>query len=191
MRFTQGGQQACNIFHVENTGAMDVAQFNVIADAFIDWWTTNLRSNTSPQTSLDAIEVTDISTSSGIGIEYTTGLPLSGTNGTAGLPQNVTVATKLSTGFTGRSKRGRSYFVGVPSNAVTSDGHITPTFQGIVDGAFEVLIDTLRTLDVPLMVLSLVTGGAPRAAGILTEVIAAAVNLAADSQRRRLPERGA
>jgi hypothetical protein len=191
MRFTGAGQQECNVYYVTDPSPADVSSLNAIADVFLTWWDTNLRAAVSNNTTLDAIEVTDISTEGGFGIEFTSGLPLAGGAGGGLLPNNVTVATKLTTGRTGRSYRGRKYFVGLGNDQLAVDKqHITAGFQAALQGAYELLISELITAGVQLVIASFVSGGVPRTTGVATPVIGASVNPTLDSQRRRLPERG-
>lgn len=191
MRFNNCDQLACNVFHVKVTEEITEAVLNAIGAIFKNWWVTSMKPNVPPDISLEAVEVTDASVSGGLGVEYTTGLPVTGSNSNPPMPQNVTAAVKLTTGHTGRSYRGRSYVVGLPNSFRDNKGHLTSAAQTAIDTAYEALIDALQAATWDLAIASLYSGGAPRAAGILTPVIAASVNLALDSQRRRLPERGA
>lgn len=191
LRYNNQGQLSCNIFHVKVEEEITATLLNGIGAFFANWWITNMKPLTANATSLQAVEVTDVSVEGGQGIEYTTGLPSVGTDGGANMPQNVTVTTKLTTGMTGRSQRGRSYFVGLPQSFVAAGGFLSNAGQAAIDAAFEALITGLATNSWPLAIASLVHNGVPRVTGQLTEVIAASVNLALDSQRRRLPERGA
>jgi hypothetical protein len=191
MRFTKAGQIVCNVFHVQTDNPPDVAMLELIASIFKTAWVTHLQGLTSSDVTLTAIEVTDISTSSGLGIEYTDGLPLAATNNSGATPNNVTVATKLTSGLTGRSRRGRSFMIGVPVGMLSGDKqHVV---QQLIDGLNAFIEDvaaTLITESLKLAILSLFTGGAPRSNGVLTEVLGSSVNDTLDSQRRRLPERG-
>lgn len=191
MRFVKGGQQCCNVFHVKIDVPADESVLTAIGEIFTTSWIDHLQAQTSTDTTLEAVEVTDISTAGGIGIEYATGLPQTGTLGGGIMPNNVTVATKLTTGRTGRSYRGRFYYTGISGSHLTADGqHVVAGLQPIIQAFIEQLLTNLGLNGWQLAVLSLFTGGAPRAAGVLTEVLGALVNSTLDSQRRRLPERG-
>lgn len=191
LRFTKAGQQVCNVFHVLGPATPTTTDMETIAGIFVGAWSDHMQAVTTPDVSLEAVEVTDISVAGGLGIVYTTGLPLVGSSSGNATPNNVTVATKLLTGRTGRSYRGRSYNIGISTNNLQADQqHITSALQGVIGAFFAELITNLQTADFPLAVLSLFTGGAPRAAGVLTAIINVATNLVLDSQRRRLPERG-
>jgi len=192
LRFNAAGQQACNVFFVKVVDIITETLLNDIASAFKLWWDNELQQVTNLNTSLEAIEVTDASVEGGMGIEYTTGLPLAGINSSGDLPNNVTIATKLATGFTGRSRRGRKYHVGLAQDALDTDSnHVTSAFQSFMDAAYNTLIDALITAGWNLIVASFTSGGAPRTEALVTEVTNATTNAAIDSQRRRLPERGA
>ena len=197
LRFAKAGQQVCNVFYVDAHGAITLTTLNQVGSIFKTWWNTYMQPITGSDTSLQAIEVVDASESGGIGIEYTTGLPLTGASSGSALPNNVTVASKLTTGRTGRSYRGRSYFNGLTDTNLQADQqHITTTMQGVLDAAFDQLISALISQTLNLAVASLYSGvdvnhkPIPRSSGVLTDIIGASTNLTLDSQRRRLPERG-
>lgn len=192
MRYSKAGQQVCNVFHVDVGATPTLADLNTIGAAFKDWWVAKVKAYQSEDVTLEAIEVTDISALGAPGIEYNTGLPQSGTPGAPAMANNVTVASKLSSGRTGRSFRGRSYFVGLTPAYVTADAqHINPTMVTAFNAMWEDLLARLVAAGFELAILSLVDHGAPRAAGLLTAVQTVITNTTLDSQRRRLPERGA
>jgi hypothetical protein len=146
---------------------------------------------TNAATSLQAIEVTDVSQENGVGIIYTSGLPLVGEGTGDTMPNNSTVASKLVSGLTGRSQRGRSYFVGMDRENTTANRQgITAAFQDALTEAWEALIDAIGTEGFELVVKSLFHNGVPRTTGVVTPITNAVVNTTLDSQRRRLPERG-
>lgn len=191
MRFSQEGQQVCNVYHVIDEDAATPARLMAIAEVFKDWWDTNVRPATSNTVSLQAVEAKDISAEFGVAVENTTGLPLAGAV-VGQLPNSVTLAVKHITGFMGRSFRGRTYHIGLaPASLEPTDANfVTPAVQAQISGFYNTLRTELFTFGVNLAVLSLVEGGNPRLAGLLTPIISSAANRAIDNQRRRLPERG-
>lgn len=192
MHFTSAGQQCRNIFHVKGPAEPTVGDLIDVAAVFIAWWTAEMRPLTATTTTLDAVEVTDITSASDDGVVVTTTLPLAGTSGGNALPNNATVVTKLTSGLTGRSRRGRSYMVGLTdSNLSTDKQHVSTAMQGVLQDAFRELISALVTAGLELAVASFFADGAPRTEGLLTPITDAQVNPSLDSQRRRLPERGA
>lgn len=192
MRYMKAGQQVCNVFHVDVGGAPSTADLIAIGGAFKDWWSAKVKPYQSEDVTLQAVEVTDIETLGAPGIEYTTGLPDTGTVGAPPLPNNVTIASKLSSGLTGRSYRGRSYFVGLtPAYILADNQHINPTMSTAFNAMWEDLLSRIVALGFELAILSLRNGGADRTSGVLTAVTNVLTNTVLDSQRRRLPERGA
>lgn len=192
LRYTQNGQQTCNVFHVDLGTDPGVIDMTAIGALFASWWIAEMKPLTQNATSLDAVEVTDISAPSAEGIVYTTGLPSAGTSGDDSMPNNSTIVTKLASGLTGRSRRGRSYFAGLGRNALNPDRQtVTSTFQGALEDAFIELRDLIIAAGFEWVVTSLISGGVPRTTGLNTPITNAVVNPTLDSQRRRLPERGA
>lgn len=191
LRYDQNGEQTCNIFHVLCPTDPSEADLTEIATIFRDWWDAEMQGLTVSTTSLEAIEVKDMTADGEEGILFTAGLPLAGSDANVPLPNNVTFATRLNTGFTGRSRRGRSYFAGVPADALDTDKqHITSTWQTLVMGAFADLLTALVTAGFELAVASTIEDGVPRTTGLVTPISSVSVNTTLDSQRRRLPERG-
>lgn len=191
LRYLQEDENTCNVFHVRAPADPTEADLIEIAEVFAAWWNTDYRPLVQQFTSLQAIEVTDMSADDEEGIVYTTGLPLAGGNAGGALPNNVTICSKFNTGLTGRSRRGRSYFAGLPQGALQPDQQrITSTFQTQLQAAWADLRSSLITAGFEWVVASLYTDGAPRVTGVTTPITSATVNTALDSQRRRLPERG-
>lgn len=68
-------------------------------------------------------------------------LGVAGSFPSPGLPGNVTIAVKRSSGLTGRSSRGRIYWMGLPESEVTGNslsvglGNQLPTTMEDIDGA--------------------------------------------------------
>jgi len=197
MKFTIAGQQCRNVFHVRSDVTIDEALLTTCAATFKNAWIDRLQGFTNALLTFDAVEVTDISVVGGSGIEYTTGLPQTGNTSLAALPNNVTVATKLTTGHVGRSYRGRSYFNGMGQLQLSTDKqHINPDVASQIALFFADLLENLPTDGLHLGIASLYSGvdsdgkPIPRTAPFITDVIGASTNLTVDSQRRRLPERG-
>lgn len=185
------GQRVENVFHVLCPTPPDATELNEIAEAFRDWWDVEMQPLTAHDVSLVLILARDLSTEAGTAIEFSDGLPLEGT-GAGPLPNNVTVAVKWSTGLAGRSFRGRTYMVGLPNNSIDPDNtnQLLTSYQTSLDTAFELLIDAMEDAGRALVVASFFHDNAPRAAGIVTVIQAASIDINIDSQRRRLAGRG-
>lgn len=111
----------------------------------------------------------------------------------ASLPNSVTIAVKFSTPFTGRSTRGRNFFIGLTETDVTANVVASVKLADIqqVYANLQSYVDTYFGGDVQHSVASLYSAGLPRAAAVSYPVTAYSVtNAVVDSQRRRLPGRG-
>ena len=191
MRFVNHAELSCNVFHIDMNTDPNSADLDTLGDILKGWWNDEMKPLTSTSVSLEAIEITDISVENGDGIVYTAGLPIAGTNASGSLPNNATVATKMGTGLVGRSRRGRSYFVGLPLDALQSTGQqITTDFRDALKAAWEALPGLIISEGWQLVVTSFFHNNAPRVAGLNTPIISFLVDLVVDSQRRRLPGTG-
>lgn len=108
------------------------------------------------------------------------------------LPNNVTLAVKKSSGFTGRSARGRTYWIGMPQNKleVANENQVIAAYVVDIINA----VDAIRlsiiaaTSWVPVLV-SRFAGGAQRTSGVTFPWIDTTnVNSVVDTLRGRLPD---
>lgn len=190
VRCTQDGQQVENVLHFVGSGNYNESELNLLANDVATWWIASLQSITGNTVTLNSIVATDLSSPTGPQVTFTTGLPQTGTEGAAALPNNVTVAVKLLTASRGRSFRGRVYFIGLGEDATDGSTLHDAAVTGI-KAAFEALRDyPFSSNDSAWGVLSEVTAGAPRTEGICTPITTVSVDATVDSQRRRLPGRG-
>lgn len=190
MTFLQDGQYLINKHHFINTAGWDEGSLNNLGTAVRTWWNDEMKALVTNDVSLVEIEAVDLTDGSGLGITVQTGLPIAGTNSQDGYPNNVTVAIKKGTGLVGRSFRGRTYHIGLPKESIVANT-LTPTMVTSLRDAYDALKEPLGVaIPVDMCVLSEVSNGVPRTAGICTVVTGIGVDPVADSQRRRLPGRG-
>lgn len=107
------------------------------------------------------------------------------------MPNNVTFAIKKTSGLTGRSARGRTYWIGIPEGELTAadENFLNATYVGAVVNA----VDSIRSsingtpLWAPVLV-SRFTGGVARDFGkTFPWVDSVAVDSRLDTQRGRMP----
>jgi hypothetical protein len=118
-----------------------------------------------------------------------------GTRNPAGgvLPNSNTLCISFRTNQRGRSARGRNYWPGLSRSDVTNNSATLTLQQGIV-GVYEALLTLVGddTINWYWVVLSRFTNGAPRPQGLTNTITSVLiVDSTIDSQRRRLPGRGA
>lgn len=188
--YTYNSQKTENVFYFTKTGGEpSVDDMTTFAGVVKDWWNTNMKPLTLNTMALRLIRVTDMTTENAPGIEYSTGLPLSGTiASTSQPPNNVCVTVKWVTGLRGRSYRGRTYHMGFDGAAMSAANTIGNALVTSLQSAYRLL----RTVDVgwEMVVVSQMHAGSWRASAVCTPILDCGIDATVDSQRRRLPGRG-
>lgn len=192
MIYTSGGQNVENRFYFEAPAPWDVAGLGTLATAMSTWESGTAKPMRNTGTELILIRAVDASTQNGPGVEV--GQAIVGTNAGASTPNNVTICVKLGTGLTGRSFRGRHYWLGM------SVSMIDPSLSGnTITSAAQIAIVAALAKFLPgggaglpsgtqWVVASKFANKAPRATGVVTPIINVGLSdTYFDSQRRRLP----
>jgi len=192
MRYTQDGQKVENVFWFSTVtpGAFGPDK-EAVATMLFDWWDAHVKTIQAANVTLREIYVTDQDAPNSGSFTLTAGLPASGGNPNTPLPNSVTLCVSFRTGTRGRSYRGRAYHIGLTENQ-RAGNYITPAAIASVTAAYDSLVNESTLAGLPMVIVSRFSGGLPRAAGIFTQVTdALVVDDIIDSQRRRLPGRGA
>lgn len=185
--FVQNGENITNTFHCLKAGGYTFAEISQLADLVDTFAGANLR----PVMTLDCLyartEVRGLANPNDFfDIDGTdSGL---GTDVAEGLPNSATLSLKKQSGFTGRSARGRWYFIGFPVTALDANENLWLTSR--VDSAIigvEAVRNGVLTGPWTPVIVSRFENGLPRAEGITFPWISTvAVNVNVDSQRGRL-----
>ena len=101
------GNLAENVFHVLFDSEPSASDLEDVCSIIASWWDVSVQPLVCAGVEFSKIMARDMTVDSGVGIEFTTGLPLTGT-GTSCLTSSITVAVKWGTGLAGRSFRGRT-----------------------------------------------------------------------------------
>lgn len=114
-----------------------------------------------------------------------------GTAASVALPNQVTFAIKKSSGLTGRSARGRNYWVGIPRNQLdgTNESFILATYAVSVVASIEFVRTSIATVGLwePVLV-SRFGAGVKRPTGLVFAWVSTSnVDLRVDTLRGRLP----
>jgi len=152
------------------------------------WWTDNLAPQTSNSVTLALIRGRDLGAIDSYVIEYTPETGNVGELTSPGEPGNVTLAIKFGTGFAGRAKRGRNYFVGLTEAQVVGNEILDAERDAIVT-AYMQLIATEPTQPIHV-VFSRKNCTDIIDTGDVYPVISYTADGFIDSQRRRLAGRG-
>lgn len=188
IEYSQNGKPLINTLYAEKPGGYDLADLTALAfvvdgNVAAAWLPDQTQDTSYVQTTIRGLEFENdqvVSKNPGAG---------SGGILSDGLPNNVTIAIKKSSGQTGRSARGRMYWIGIPAEKLTSNENFVDTayVTDIVDN-----MDSMRgSIDgsvwTPVLV-SRFSNGLKRSTGKLFPWISnSAVNEVVDSQRGRLP----
>ena len=190
MIFTQNGVVAQNVFYAELVGGYILADLQALATQVDIQWQGTWRAQQPPEVSYVRTEVRGLALPNDITASANANAN-PGTHAGGALPNNVTIAIKKSSGLTGRSARGRTYWIGVPTSVLSTvdENNLTPAYVALAVAA----VDSIRTsiIAVPPWLPVLVSrfeNSAPRSTGkTFPWVTTVNVDVRVDSQRGRLP----
>lgn len=188
---TWAGERTQNRVGVFVGASPSQAQCDAVANIGLGWWASDVVPLTPSTLELREAHVRDLTVINGLEATAAPVGTLVGTNGSPSLPNNVAICASLRTGFTGRSARGRWFWQGLSESQV-ADSVVTGTLLPDIVAAITNLAVLLATGGFNLVIISRVTGGAPRVPAPITFTVTDVlfVDAVVDSQRRRLPGRG-
>jgi hypothetical protein len=191
-QFNYNGEKCNNVLHYKGDSAYTQTDLENLCAAWRAIWDTRFKPIVPATLSLDYITAIDLSPNPIAQVDWTTGMPIIGTDASPSLPNHVTVAVSFRTAQRGRSYRGRAYHVGLTEADVTANtvasAHLTSmqtAYEDIMAVSSGAAVDFWK-----LHVLSYFSNGSVRQTPVATLVTGIAINPTIDSQRRRLPGRG-
>lgn len=191
MCYSQDSQKVENVFHVRTPNPINESELDSVHGLFYTWYSQYLQPYQSNTLLATRYILTDASQQYGIGKEYAPGVVNSGAvSSSPALPNHVSLAIKWNTGLRGRSYRGRTYHLGLVEADVVGNNVISVTLANIIDN-YEAILSILDAQGYTLVVASKFQGNAPRTTGVTTPILTVTSDGTVDSQRRRLPGRGA
>jgi len=183
------GQIIENTLYFRSPIDYDATALELLAGTVAGWWTDQMKPLLSSALSLTSVKATALHDVTGPQFIYTTGLPATGDQSAAAMPNNVSLCVSFRSALIGRSFRGRNYVPGIVESAVTLSSVSSGTASAIV-AAYETLQDVLP-VGTNWVIVSRTTDHNPRETGVTVPVVSVlVVDLVVDSQRRRLPGRG-
>jgi hypothetical protein len=189
--FTYGSQICENVFHFILSFDPTPEAGETLAALVKDWWTNNMIDLVAPELILTKVKWSIMEAEDDPAGEDAGGLPVSGTGASPQLPNNVTCVVRWATGLRGRSHRGRTYHLGLMESQVQGNT-LLPSV--VSDLTIEYLkLKEFQVIGAPatLAVASRIADGVERTQGVITPVTSVFIDAIVDSQRRRLPGRGA
>lgn len=178
----------CFWIHIKS-GDWDATKLNTIAGRLVTWYGSSLKARQSSALSLERIVCTDFTSKYTPRTEYTTALPVAGTNATAPAANNVAAVISWHTAMRGRSYRGRTYHVGLCADQVSAST-LAGGEAALLSTAYNALMTAINDATYELVVASQYNEGQWRAQGVHTPITSLSVDSNLASQRRRLIGRG-
>lgn len=189
--FTLNGETCQNVFYAELEGGYTLADLQALADAVDIQWDTAWKADQPPEVLYVRTEVRGLANENDF-LASANASAGAGTNVSSALPNNVTFAVKKESGLTGRSARGRTYWIGIPQAELSASDENTLNSAYVT--AVVSNVNAIRTvinvtgLWVAVLV-SRFTAGAQRSEGkTFVWVATTNVNNVIDTQRGRLPK---
>ncbi len=191
IKFDYDGQEVHNVIWCHRDTEWTEEQRTALANAVKDWWSASGRGGSTSAMVLNQITVTNQDSDSAPSTVLVVSPTIAGTAGSAGLPANVALVGTLRTANRGRSYRGRFYWGGMDATKQLTSSTATAAFIANIVTFLNALRDAITALGAVWVVVSKFHNKVARVAGVATPITAVSVNNVFDSQRRRLPGRGA
>jgi len=180
--------------HIENRFTIDllapVTETNLTAatTAVFNWCQDTYFPLLPHNVTLTEVVGTDLSVVDGPQVTESPSTPTAGAIAANALPNEVTLCISLRTGNRGRSARGRSYVLALPTDEV-SGNNVASAFAALLVGAFETLRSDISTAGFAWVVASYIHDNAPRSGGPVYYIINSVLvtDLTVDSMRKRKP----
>lgn len=175
-----------NTFHVHKIGggAITLGDLLALAPAYKSAWDLGYKTIMNSAITLDMIQLRKLDPNNPLALDYTTGLPSSGSLGGTNEAANVSLSCSWRTGLAGRKYRGRFYAAAVNEAIITAID--TLTSSGVTQ--------YLTLMDYFFNAPSVASGFEPvvfhRADNTFTVITSYVIEALVDAMRRRLPGRG-
>lgn len=191
LRYLFDNQQTENTLYFEFEDPPSITQGEALADAVFDWWDTNLKPLQCGTLYLREIFCTDLDAADGWAVTRVSSPVVQGTRSGESMPNNIACCISFRTNQRGRAHRGRNYAMAMGEGDVTNN-NFTTGYLSALQAAYVALADVETAASCNWVVVSRFQGLLPRENGVTTPVTSVGFfDGVVDSQRRRLPGRGA
>lgn len=192
MIYSVGGETCENLFHVHKASPYSLADLQALRGTVLTWYTTVWKGQVHSTVTLVRIRTKALDTDIAPMEDYA--VTSGGGGGLASgslVANNVTYCLKLATGLSGRSARGRWYFIGMSSNSMLNSVDVSTPYRDAVVANLATLRTQLSSAGHTFCVTSYRHNNAWRTTAVNYDIVSVvAVDLHIDSQRRRLAGRG-
>ena len=190
---TLEGQSVVNglYFRTGVEGGWDAPMLYELAHQVYTAWGTGITTWQCSTLTLMKVRATSMANQYASQAEYLPAPPMVGLVPGDAVPANVALCVSLGSAARGKAGRGRVYIAGLSEQHVTGS-YVTANMANNITTGLMNLRDTLLLEGIYLTTYSRVVGGVYRAEALISDVVSIGVaDLVVDSQRRRLPGRGA
>lgn len=167
------------------------ANRNALNAGLHTWWTTQLKAILAQQLSLMSITSVNLDSPSAPSSVLTIGGGEPATSAGPSVPSNCALVVTHRTALRGRSYRGRTYVPSIDRASTSGVDFITAPVLALISSAFTWLMTPANVGNFIWSVLSKRNANTDRPLGVLTPIVGVTMDAVLDSQRRRLPGRGA
>ncbi len=189
--FTYNGVTCQNVFYARIAGGYTLAQLQALADQIDVNWQGTWRSEQPAEVTYVRSEVRGLAVENDLVASQNLSTN-PGLHAGQALPNNVTFAIKKESGLTGRSARGRTYWIGIPGTEreATDENILLSPYVALLVAN----VDAIRTSIIAVpgwtpVLVSRFAGGVKRAQGeTFPWVSTTNIDRRVDTQRGRLPE---
>lgn len=190
MIFTQNGVLAQNVFYAKLDGGYSLTDLEDLAARIDLQWDGTWKPRQVTEVLYLRTEVRGLAVENDL-------IAIDGTSTGAGihagnaLPNNATFCIKKQSGLTGRSARGRTYWIGIPQGELVllDENQLEPVYTALLVDAVDDIREAIDSVGLwePVLV-SRFSGGVARSEGVTFPWISSTnVDNRVDTQRRRLP----
>jgi len=185
------GQIVENVLHFKPFNILSLTLMQELGLKLVGWWIANIKGITPTNLQLVNVKITDLTTQTSPTINYATSLPSVGTGGSPSLPNNCAVVLTKRTLLRGRSFRGRIYHPGLYEAIVVGNTVDAGAVVSFINAYTQLKAFPTATTTWEMVVVSKFQNKVPLLVGVTTPVLSLDSDGVVDSQRRRLPRRGA
>lgn len=192
--YTYGSQRVENVYHVTKGSPASLADLQALWTVFKDWENVTGKLWRSTSATLVLIMLTALDNAAAPYYEAAPNPVISGSNATGAVIGVVSVAVKHSTSGLGRSKRGRTYHVGLGANTIATPDTLTTAAAAGLAAMYNTLRTVLATAGWTFVINSKYSGveivngrrrAIPRAAGVMQAILGSTCEIGLDTQRHR------
>lgn len=179
------GSRASNTLYFTSPDAGDTGEADALINAIETWIDTEWQPLAANSWKAVLIEYRHLISGSGIVLNKT--IEYQGAVVSESAPNNVTIALSFRTGYAGRSRRGRNYFVGAAEIDIANNELSSTVAASYIEG-YEAIKTITAGAGWTWVVYSRYENNEPRTTGLTTPVQTVILtDLIVDSMRSRLP----